>query len=541
MFTTEENESLLLTNAVIFSGDNAHTLNGFIAIESGRILAVGARHQTPPLQKFSRVIDMQGAFVMPGIVESHGHLFSYGEIFTQVDLTPIPTLAAAITAIKAHTATLAKDAWVLGWGWDENRWGLPHTPTRSQLDRIVSDRPVSLQRIDGHATWVNSKALELAGITDDTPNPSGGLIERDQTGKASGILVDKAMDLVLKIIPPQTESERKAAITDAASECIRLGITSFHDAWTSRAELALYESLALENRLALRMYLMLDGRDPELLRTYFERGPLIAGPDEKLTIRAVKLFADGALGSRGGWLMEPYSDDPENFGLTLSNADHIASICIQALKAGYQVGTHAIGDRANKEVLDGYEMAFKSVPFGREARFRIEHAQHIHPSDLKRFDELGLIAAVQPTHCTSDWEWALKRLGTKRCIETSYLWQSLWQSGAVVCAGSDVPIESPHPLLGLYAAVTRRSPQTEQSLTAMTNTECLTRLQALQAMTINGAFAAWQERWLGRLAPGYSADISAWSHNLLRCSDSEILQAKNLMTLTSGRQAFYNL
>jgi len=522
----------------LFVGGTVHTPGGpqrvEIAVEGGRIVALvppeGAR---PWRQSASEVVDLRGADVYPGFTEGHGHLVGYGAAVEQVDLREVATFEALVERVKAAATKVPAGAWVLGRGWDQNLWPDKAFPHHQALSAAVPDHPVLLRRVDGHAVLTNARAMAAAGITAATSDPAGGRILRDASGQPTGVLVDAAVELVDRAVPAPTAADIERRVLLAGQHLASVGLTEIHDAGTSRQELAVLRALAGAGRLPVRVYVMLDGGDDTLLDGEFSAGPQIAR-DGMLSVRAVKLYADGALGSRGAWLSQPYSDEPGTRGLEVTPEARLAEVVRRAAKAGFQPCIHAIGDAAVTRVLDIYEREMGAR--GDALRPRIEHAQIVSPRDVPRFAPLGVIAAVQPTHCTSDMPWVPARLGEAR-VSWAYRWRSLLAAGVKLCLGSDVPVESPDPRLGMWAAVTRRTPQGTPPA-GWNPSEALTIAEALAGYTTWTAYAAFEENWRGSLTPGSAADLTVLDRDLAAGDAAAILQAHVVRTVVAGRDVF---
>jgi hypothetical protein len=522
----------------LLAGGQVHTPAGVqrleVAVDGGRIVAL-----VPPAdagawrRAAAEVVDVSGAHLYPGFTESHGHLVGYGASIEQVDLRNAASFAEVVERVKRAAAKVPPDRWVLGWGWDQNRWPEKAFPSHAALSAAVPDHPVLLRRVDGHAVLTNARGLAAAGITAATKDPPGGRILRDVSGSPTGVLVDTAANLLDRAVPAPTVMDIERRVLLACNDLAAFGITEFQDAGTGRDELAVLRKLEGEGRLPLRVYVMLDGGDDQLLDGEFAAGARV-GVDGMLAVRAVKLFADGALGSRGAWLSQPYSDEPGTRGLEVTPEARLADVIRRAAKAGFQPCVHAIGDAAVTRVLDLYERELG--PAGAALRPRIEHAQVVRPADAPRFATLGVIAAVEPTHCTSDMPWAPARLGPER-IAWAYRWRSLLDAHARLCLGSDVPVESPDPRLGLWAAVTRRTPQGTPS-EGWNLAEALTSAEAVAGYTSWAAYAAFEENWRGTLVPGNAADLTILDRDVEVGGAAEILQAKILRTVVAGRDVF---
>ena len=503
-----------------------------VLVHDGRVAATGAlagvEAQARSLQLQPRRVDLAGRFAMPGLCDAHGHVAGLGFALARLDLVGSSSAEEVAGKVANAAKGTAKGEWILGRGWDQNRWGSTGFPTRALLDRAAPEHPVWLRRVDGHAAWANSRALALAGVTAGTPDPAGGRIYRLADGSPSGVLVDNAMDLVERAIPKPSRADTRAAIVRALEHCRRLGLTSVHDAGVDSEEVAIYQDLVATNALPIRVFAML------LAETALRPGMLprakLESANGMFRVFAVKAYADGALGSRGAALLAPYSDDTTNTGLLVTPPDSLERIARACVAAGYQMCTHAIGDRANRIVLEAYEHAAGEAL--RDKRFRIEHAQVLSPDDIPRLAGDGVIASMQPTHCTSDMGLAPARLGLVR-VEGAYAWRRLLGAGARLAFGSDFPVESADPRLGLYAAVTtQRVDGTPPG--GYRPTERLTVLEAIRAFTSDAAYAAFSEGELGRLAVGQRADLVVWDRDLTMVGSAEMLEARVVQSWVGG-------
>lgn len=498
-----------------------------LAIRGDRVVAVGSAADVGALAgPRTRVIALHGHTVTPGLVDAHGHLHDLGIALETISLRGAGSPEAAAAPVREAAKTRAEGEWITGQGWDQNLWKVKEFPRHEVLDAVAPKHPVALDRIDGHALWVNAAAMRAAGIGRETPDPPGGKIVRDAAGEATGVLLDHAMALVSAKMPAEPRAVTERRILAAAAQAVSFGLTSVHEMGISDEEVAVYRDLARSGRLPLRVVAYLAGKGR--MDSLASRTP-DADPEgtARFVLRGVKLFADGALGSRGAALLAPYDDDPGNSGLALAGPDELRRDAVLAAARGFQLAVHAIGDRANREVLDAFEAAGVR---GRDLRFRIEHAQVVSPADIPRFAALGVIASMQPTHATSDMPWAGARLGSER-LRGAYAWRSILATGARVAFGSDFPVEEVSPLLGLYAAVTRQdaagSPpggfQPEQRLTLE---------EALHAFTVEPAWAAFAEKHRGTLAPGMVADVTVFDRMLT--GDRGLLEAKAELVLVGG-------
>ncbi len=502
-----------------------------LAVREGRVLAVGSDAAVEALAgQRARRLALRGATVLPGLTDAHLHVEGLGTSLEQLDLTGVPSLAEARERARRAVAQLPAGAWLQGRGWDQNDWPERRFPTASDLE--TGEHPALLERVDGHAAWVNARALALAGIDERTADPPGGRILRDADGRPTGVLVDAAVGLVQARIPPPDEATRLRRLQRGLEACARLGLTEVHDAGVDLAGVALYKRLLAEGRLPIRVYVMLSATD--FLAQGARLSPEIGLGDGRLTVRAVKVYADGALGSRGALLLQPYSDEPGQRGLPAGEAGDFAGLLDLALARGFQVATHAIGDAANRLVLDAYGRAFAQGGVdGAARRFRVEHAQVVAAEDVPRFRQLGVIPSVQPTHCTSDMPWAGERLGPAR-LAGAYRWRSFLDLGLPLLGGGDAPVESADPRLGLYAAVTRQD-HAGQPAGGWQPQERVTPAEALAMFTRHAAFAAFEEHERGRLAPGLRADLTVLDRDPLSAPAAALLEARVLYTVVDGR------
>ena len=526
------NSDLVLLNAHVVTLNDKQSSAQAIAISGERIVWVGGTDEAKKLYRTTRVMDLHGATVLPGIIDAHTHLINLGETLVRLNLKDIPTEKEIIERVKQRAASAAPGEWILGWGWDEGKWASNY-PTNQALSAAVPHNPVFLVGLHTFAAWANQRALELAEVNKDTKDPENGKVLRDEkTGEPTGILLNRAQDLVAKHIPPMTLPQAKHAIQLAALECVRYGLTSIHEAKVTPLIVQAFHELVREGRMPLRVYAMLDGADKNLVDEWLKRGPEI-DPHHQLTIRSFKLFADGALGSRGAALLEPYSDAPQTKGVMTTPESDVYGLARRALQAGFQVCTHAIGDAANRGVLNAYEQAEKEVPDAHDLRLRIEHAQVLSPQDIPRFAKLGVLASMQPTHCTSDMPWAEKRVGPQR-ISGAYAWRSVKDSGAHLPLSSDFPGETLNPFYGIYAAITRQDPQGNPS-GGWHPEQKLTLEEALRGYTAEAAYAEFQESNKGSIEKGKLADLTVISKDITKIPPPEILSIRVLKTFVGGK------
>ncbi len=507
-----------------------------VAVRGDAILSVGTDDQILLSRgPDTKVVNLDGATVIPGLVDSHCHLYGLGKSLAQIDLMGTGSLEQILEIVTRDAAKFALDAWIEGRGWDQNDWEIKEYPHRQMLDEIIPDRPVFLRRVDGHAGWGNSAALRLAGITADTEDPEGGEILRDEQGEPTGILIDNAVDLVAKVIPDVGPVETRRRLLMAIDHCVAHGLTGVHEAGVSWELAQVYHELAEGGELDLRVYAMYADA-PATLDKALAAGPLFTD-NGMLTIRAIKLYSDGALGSRGALLLDDYTDQPGHRGLPVTPAKHMRDVMDRGGRAGFQICTHAIGDGANRLVLDLYEEVLGELKL-EDARWRVEHAQILAPEDIPRFGKLGVIASMQPVHCTSDMDWADERLGEDR-LAGCYAWRSLLDSGAHLCYGTDFPVEKVDPLAGLYSAITRTHPD-GTPIGGWQPQEAVDSATALELYTAGSAWAGFQEEKSGRIVPRYQADLTVLEGNPVTCKPADLLKMKVKMTIVAGRIVYEN-
>ncbi|HJQ53448.1 MAG TPA: amidohydrolase [Gemmatimonadaceae bacterium] len=539
--TAQRTADLVLTNGRIYTVDNARPQVSALAVRDGRVLFVGSDAEAKALAgPATELIDLRGAAVYPGFTDAHAHLLGLGNMLQRVNLAGSTSYDEVIARVKAWAKDVKPGEWIQGRGWDQNRWPVKEFPTHEALSRAFPNNPVVLDRIDGHALLANARAMELAHVTAATRDPAGGRIVRLASGAPSGVFVDNAKSLISRAVPEPTRANTRKAILAAVAEANRWGLTGIHDPGEDAEAVAIYEELARAGNYNLRNYVMLSdpgepGSAEAMANPYIQRGPQNALYDGHLWIRAIKLYADGALGSRGAALLAPYSDDPNNSGLLVSRPEHIEAWAEWALRHGFQINVHAIGDRGNRVVLDAFDSALRKIPKANH-RFRIEHAQVLSPQDIPRFAKLGVIPSMQATHQTSDMRWAESRVGPQR-IRGAYAWRSLLNTGVIIPNGTDFPVEEVNPLLTFHAAVTRQDP-TNWPAGGWYSDQKMTRQEALQSMTIWPAYAGFQEAVLGSLTPGKYADFVVLDRDIMRVPDTEILAARVLSTWIGGKRVY---
>ena len=537
----QSSADLVLTNGHIYTVDNARPVVTALAVRAGRLVFVGSDAEARALATPSTtIIDLHGATVVPGLTDAHAHLLGLGTTLQRVNLAGSTSYDEVIARVRAWAKSVQPGQWILGRGWDQNRWPTKEFPTHDALSRAFPNNPVVLTRIDGHALLANARAIVLARVSPSTPDPAGGRIIRTAAGVPSGVFVDNAQSLITRAIPAATRADKRKATLAAIAEANRWGLTGVHDPGEDAETISVFEDLAREGNYNLRNYVMLSdpgepGSSAAQRNPYIQRGPQNALYDGRLWIRAIKLYADGALGSRGAALLAPYSDEPTNSGLLVSQPQHIRAWADWALRRGFQINVHAIGDRGNRIVLDAFDGALRSFPRA-DHRFRIEHAQVLSPQDIPRFAQLGVIPSMQATHQTSDMRWAEDRVGPQR-IRGAYAWRSLLNTGVIIPNGTDFPVEEVNPLLTFHAAVTRQDP-TNWPAGGWFPEQKMTREEALQSMTIWPAFAGFQESVLGSLTPGKYADFTVLDKDIMRVPDTEILSTRVISTWIGGKRVY---
>ena len=541
-----EAATLVLRNGRIVTVDSARPEAEAIAMRGASILAVGSNADIGRLIGDStEVIDLQGKLAIPGFIESHGHYMGLGRAKMILDLTTAKRWDEIVDMVSIATRDTRIDSWVSGRGWHQEKWEVPPpgavegNPVHDALSKVSPNNPVILTHASGHAAFVNKRAMELANITRRTPNPPGGEIVKGPDGEPTGLLRETAQRLVGAAqaradsarSEDDREKERRTQVRLAAEEALSKGVTSFHDAGSSFETIDFLKRMEAERALPVRLYVMVRRESNAEMEQKLPQYLMPLEGDDYLTVRSIKRQIDGALGSHGAWLLEPYIDLPESHGLTLETPEDIEGTANVAIKHGFQVNTHAIGDRANRVVLDIYEKVFKKNPDKKNLRWRIEHAQHLDPADVPRFAQLGVIAAMQGTHATSDGPWIPKRLGEARAIKTSYVFRDLMKTGAIISNGTDVPVENIDPIASFYAAVSLMM-NTGKSFNPA---QRMTREEALRTYTINGAYAAFEEEKKGSLSPGKLGDITVLSKDIMKVPDAEIPTAVVDLTVVGGK------
>ena len=541
--------TLAIVNGHVVTVDSAKPEAEAVAIAGDRILAVGTTAEIRKLVGPStRVIDLKGRLAIPGLIDGHGHFMELGESKRQLDLTTARTWDEIVAKVGEAARKAPPGTWIIGQGWHQAKWDRPPVPmvegnpVHASLSAASPNNPVILQHASGHAVFVNARALQLAGIGRGTPNPPGGEIVRDATGDATGLLREAAQLLpeaararADSALPPaQREADARRAVELAGADALSKGITSFHDAGSSFATIDLFRRVADEGKLPVRLYVMVRFESKARMDSLLDRYRMIGRDSGFLTVRSIKRQIDGALGTNGAWLLAPYADLPRSTGLPLEQPSSLQEVADIAMRHDFQLATHAIGDRANREVLDVYERAFRANPAKTDRRWRIEHAQHIAAPDVPRFAQLGVIASMQGIHTISDAPWIPTKLGKERAEAESYLFRSLWDSGAIVTNGTDTPVEDVNPIPSFYGMVARVAKDGK----VFVPSQRLTRAEALRAYTLNNAYASFMERDLGSLTPGKYADVTVLSKDIMTIPEAEIPSARADYTIVGGKVRF---
>lgn len=545
--TEKESATMLIYGGNIYTVDTTRPTVEAVAVKGNIILFAGSLAEAEQYKSAqTQLLDIEGKTMTPGLIEGHGHFMGLGYNELNLDLSNTTSYQEIVDAVAERVKKAAPGEWITGRGWHQSKWKeMPSElvngfQTHDLLSAISPDNPVYLGHASGHAGFANAKAMEIAGLLELSKEGiskfevEGGEVMRDAMGRPTGIFNELAESLITKHIPENTPAKNIKAFEMAVAACHKNGITSFHDAGIGRETIALYQEMKAKDKIKIRLYGMLTGWDKELLNDWYKKGPMIDS-DNLMTIRSVKLNCDGALGSRGAWLLESYTDRPGHFGHETLPMDFVEETAINGLQYGFQICAHAIGDRANREVLDRYESAFSKFPQGvNDHRFRIEHAQHLHPDDIPRFAQLGVIPAMQAIHMSSDRPWAIDRLGEQRIKEGAYMWQSLLKSGIPIVNGTDVPVEPLNPIASFYASVTRKTIQGTPD-GGYEPGEKMTRKQALKSYTLDAAYGAFEENIKGSITIGKLADFTIYDRDLMEVPEKELLHTEVAMTIFDGK------
>lgn len=531
------------TKKTVYYNANGYTIESdtlrpfsTLVVDGERVFAVGGEDLAEDYQATPSVtaIDLEGKTLLPGIIDAHGHVMGLGFQELQINLAGMTSLQGTLQALKEYAEANPELEWIIGRGWNQTLWEENRFPTAADLDQVIPDKPVWLSRVDGHAGWANSKAMQLAQVSSDTPDPDGGKIIRDSRGRPTGVFIDAAEGYVQRVVPESTREEQALALDAALTLLSSYGVTSVHDAGVGVETWGLYKQFAEKGKLRTRIYGMISGAGT-IFDQLSNEGPIHSLYNDRLALRSVKLYSDGALGSRGAALIGDYHDDPGNKGLLFVGQEEMNAMAEKVVAKGYQANIHAIGDAANRQVIDALGYAQELHP-RKDQRNRIEHAQIVALEDIGRFKELDLIASMQPTHATSDKNMAEDRVGSQR-IKGAYAWQSFLAQGTIVASGSDFPVESANPFLGIYASITRKDIQ-GSPLNGWYAEEAMDRVQTLKSFTIDAAYAGFQEDVLGSLEPGKWADFIIIDQDIVTAPDSTLWQTKVLETWVAGKKVF---
>jgi predicted amidohydrolase YtcJ len=536
----ENPADLVLRNGKVVTADDAYPEGEAVAMLGDTILAVGSdREIRQYIGSATEVIDLEGRLAIPGFIESHGHFLGVGDAKMQLDLMSVANWDEIVSMVEAAVAEAQPGELIRGRGWHQEKWdmeppgNIEGLPTHHTLSAVSPDNPVVLRHASGHASFANARAMAMAGITSATPDPRGGEIVRDADGNPIGAFRERAQGLLRAAAEYAAPTDRRRQAQLAAEEALSKGITSFQDAGVGFETVDLYKELVDDGALGVRLWVMIRESNDRLAELMPEYRTVDYG-DHRLTVRAIKVSVDGALGPHGAWLLEPYSDLPTSTGLNTSPIDALAVTAELAMENDYQLCVHAIGDRANREVLDTYEAAFMANPDKPDVRWRIEHSQHLHPDDIPRFGQLGVIAAMQGIHATSDGPWVVPRLGEQRASEGAYVWRNLWDSGAIISNGTDAPVEDVDPIASYYSTVSRKM----NDGNVFFADQRLTRMEALKTYTSLAAFAAFEDHLKGTLAAGKLADITVLSQDILTIPEDEIPNTEVDYTIVGGKVMF---
>ena len=550
---------MVIHNGTIYTMSDYNPIAETVIVKDGKIMNVGNQiNYRSYIGEKTKILDLNGATMIPGFIEGHGHFMGLGYAKMRLDLSVVDSYDELVDMVAEAVEKAPPGEWILGRGWHQSKWLPTPSPlvkgfqTHDKLSAVSPNNPVWLTHASGHAGFANAKAMEIGGITAESEFGFGGEIIKNLRNQPTGIFNERAQNLISKHveIPSYDAGSKSDSDTDqqnsslalelAVKECLENGITSFHDAGAGKESIQTFRDGINSNKLKIRLYVMLTSRDPKLLEEWYKSGPEIGTGNDYLTIRSIKLNADGALGSRGAWLLNEYTDRPGHFGMATQSIDYVYEVSKNGLKHGFQVNAHAIGDRANREILNQYQKVFNEYPEkANDLRWRIEHAQHIDPEDIPRFGELGVIPSIQGIHMSSDRPWAINRLGRKRIVESAYVWRDLIDHGAVIVNGTDVPVEPIDPLASFYASVTRKT------LKGVPNNgyepkQKMTRLEALKSYTINAAYAAFEEKIKGSIEIGKYADFTVLSKNIITVPENQLLNTKVLYTIINGKIEYKN-
>ena len=533
---------MIIHNGMIYTMNDLNPTAEAVAVSSGKIIALGKYTDLDPLiTPRTKIINLRGTTMTPGIIEGHGHFYGLGLAKMQLDLSKTESYQDLVDMVSDAVENSKPGEWILGRGWHQSKWNddkndfVKGFQTHERLSEISPNNPVWLKHASGHAGFANQKAMDIAGINKETEFGFGGEIIKDLSRKPTGVFNERAQGLISeKVENNLSEDSDLRAIELAVKASLENGVTSFHDAGIGRRTIEVLREAIDRDILKVRIYAMLTSRDTTLLNEWYKKGPEIGTGGDLLTIRSIKINADGALGSRGAWLIDEYSDRPGHYGMPTQSMDYVYSVAKQGIKTGFQVNSHAIGDKANREILNEYEKVFNEHPeLAIDHRWRIEHAQHVAPDDIPRFGRLKVIPSIQGIHMSSDRPWAINRLGQKRIEESAYVWRDLINHGAVLINGSDVPVEPIDPIASFYASTTRKTLKGLPDF-GYEPKQKMTRIEALKSYTINAAYGAFEDQIKGSIEIGKYADFTVFSQNLITIPEEKILDTKVLYTIVNG-------
>ena len=542
LFGCESNDAdLIIENGTIYTMNDLNPIIEAVAVKNGKIIGLGSKSHIKSFEsKNTKTLDLKGYTMTPGLIEGHGHFMGLGYSKMRLDLSTVANYNELVDMVADAVSNAKPGEWILGRGWHQSKWDtkpldlVKGFQTHNKLSQVSPDNPVWLKHASGHAAFGNAKAMEIAGITSETEFGFGGEIIKDLKGNPTGIFNERAQGLVSRYVEEEGDGDSQRALQLAVKACLENGITSFQDAGSGTNAINNIREGLSNGELKVRLYVMLTSRDPELLKAWYKKGPEIGTGNDYLTIRSIKLNADGALGSRGAWLLDDYRDRPGHFGMATQSMEYVYEVSKDGLANGFQVNTHAIGDRANREVLDQYQKVFNERPeLALDHRWRIEHAQHIDPLDIPRFGKMGVIPSIQGIHMSSDRPWAIDRLGEKRIKDGAYVWRDLINTGAIIINGTDVPVEPINPIASLYASSTRQT-LSGSPVGGYEPYQKMTRLEALKSYTINAAHGAFEEDIKGTIDIGKYADFTIFSQNIITVPDDQLLNTKIKYTIING-------
>ena len=533
---------MIIHNGMIYTMNDLNPTAEAVAVSSGKIIALGKYTDLDPLiTPRTKIINLRGATMTPGIIEGHGHFYGLGLAKMQLDLSKTESYQDLVDMVSNAVENSKPGEWILGRGWHQSKWSddksdfVKGFQTHERLSEISPNNPVWLKHASGHAGFANQKAMDIAGVNKETEFGFGGEIIKDLSRRPTGVFNERAQGLISEKVENNLGEESDLrAIELAVKASLENGVTSFHDAGIGRRTIEVLREAINKDILKVRIYAMLTSRDTTLLNEWYKKGPEIGTGGDLLTIRSIKINADGALGSRGAWLIDEYSDRPGHYGMPTQSMDYVYSVAKQGIKTGFQVNSHAIGDKANREILNEYEKVFNEHPeLAIDHRWRIEHAQHVAPDDIPRFGRLKVIPSIQGIHMSSDRPWAINRLGQKRIEESAYVWRDLINHGAVLINGSDVPVEPIDPIASFYASTTRKTLKGLPDF-GYEPKQKMTRIEALKSYTINAAYGAFEDQIKGSIEIGKYADFTVFSQNLITIPEEKILDTKVLYTIVNG-------